>query len=77
MICRKCGRTDLIDSDFNKDRSKPNGLRGECKQCQRVRAREYRASYYRRNQMKIIAYQTKRYHMKKDKILVDTAMAVL
>ena len=63
MICTICKR-DLPEDSFYKEPRKKNGRRSECKDCRKAKSRVYRKQYYLDNRVKVIAYQTNRYHKK-------------
>lgn len=75
--CKKCDSEKPID-DFNKDKSRPDGLFLYCKQCTRATAAAWRtknkgkisersAKYYRENREKLVEKSAKYYNENKDK----------
>jgi hypothetical protein len=63
--CSKCNE-EKPAKEFGPEKMKKNGLRSECRECQRQRARAYRKKYYRKNKAKVKAYQQDRYIGKKN-----------
>ena len=64
-VCKKCGR-ELPISEFNKNKSKKDGLQSNCKEC----ANQHRKQYYQENK-KAIAEQRKQYRQENKKVITE------